>query len=218
MEFLPQYTTGDLITAATLIAVFVGGWVSSRRFQKTVEQSNRATSSAYYAELDRYFHDLLAVGVNNAHLHSPRQQSDADVLAGRYEPFEDQEKRQQYDAYARMVWCFVETVHDRCLDCPDPLERKRLIDVWSTAIETENRVHRGWFLNEVRQQLLRQRDDPGEMVSSGFNVFVVEKQWRDADWTYRADFASPLDLGEPSEIETHPLPREGRGQGEGARA
>jgi hypothetical protein len=195
-KFNPELSVGDAITAAALLAVFFGGWVSSNRFRRAIEQNHKAISSAYYAELDRYYNDLLAHVITHPTLRSPKSFSDDDVLRGMYEPFPDGEHRKQYDAYAHMVWCFVETVHDRCAACADAEEKQTLIDIWRTAIDAENRVHRGWFLNEMREEAVRQRQgaDVADIFNIGFRVFVFEKQWRQGDWGYRSTFSDPPDF------------------------
>jgi hypothetical protein len=82
----------------------------------------------YYAELDRVYFELLKIGLERP-----------DLLA--YPSSPDAAKALEYDAYAFMVWNFVETVFDRC----QGWSRRRLRETWYPVIAAENALHRGWF-------------------------------------------------------------------------
>lgn len=185
------------IQLATLLAVIVGGLYALRQNRRATRENSRALTSAYYAELDRYYNDVLARVIAYPHLRAPKQFADGAVFRGEYQPFEDDEMRKRYDAYAHMVWCFVETVHDRCAACRDPRERAELIEIWATAIEAENRLHRGWILNEMREEAIRQaKGSPAaDSFRLGFRIFIYEFQWRQLDWTYRKRFTKAPDFG-----------------------
>jgi hypothetical protein len=82
----------------------------------------------YYAELDRVYFDLLKIGLERPYLlTSP--------------PPTDPVKAREYDAYAFMVWNFVETVVDRC----EGASNRHLRETWYPIIATENALHRAWF-------------------------------------------------------------------------
>jgi hypothetical protein len=83
---------------------------------------------SYYAELDRVYFELLKVGLERP-----------DLLAFPTSP--DPAKAREYDAYAFMVWNFVETVFDRC----QGWSRRRLRETWYPIIAAENALHRAWF-------------------------------------------------------------------------
>jgi hypothetical protein len=55
----------------------------------------------------------------------------------------DPNKVREYDAYAFMVWNFVETIYDRCQGWG--WSKKRLRETWYPVIAAENARHRGWF-------------------------------------------------------------------------
>ena len=82
----------------------------------------------YYAELDRVYFDLLKIGLERPH------------LLGSLPPT-DPAKRKEYDAYAFMVWNFIETVVDRC----EGASTKHLRETWYPIIAAENMLHRAWF-------------------------------------------------------------------------
>lgn len=105
-----------------IVAALLAGlafYLSLKTYWKTVH-------IAHYAELDRQYADLLRLAVENPFLRMP------DDLQG-----EDQ--RTQYEAYANIVWNFIETVYDRGKD--DPM----LIETWTSALLSESRFHRKWF-------------------------------------------------------------------------
>lgn len=87
-----------------------------------------ALRDGYYAELDRVYFELLKLALERPYL--------LDFPAS-----PDASRQREYDAYAFMVWNFVETVFDRC----QGWGKKRLRDTWYPVIEAENGLHRKWF-------------------------------------------------------------------------
>lgn len=83
---------------------------------------------SYYAELDRVYFDLLKIGLERPYLlTSP--------------PPTDPTKAKEYEAYAFMVWNFIETVVDRC----EGSSNRHLRETWYPIVATENAMHRAWF-------------------------------------------------------------------------
>jgi hypothetical protein len=83
---------------------------------------------SYYAELDRVYFDLLQIGLEHP-----------DLLDFPTSP--DPSKAREYDAYAFMIWNFVETVYDRC----QGWSKRRLRETWYPVIAAEAAQHRAWF-------------------------------------------------------------------------
>ena len=83
---------------------------------------------SYYAELDRVYFDLLKIGLE-----------DPDLLD--FPVTRDPAKAREYDAYAFMVWNFIETIYDRC----QGWTKRRLRETWYPIIAAENARHRAWF-------------------------------------------------------------------------
>ncbi len=83
---------------------------------------------SYYAELDRVYFDLLQIGLEHSYLLD-------------YPVSPDPSKAREYDAYAFMVWNFVETVYDRC----QGWSKRRLRETWYPVIAAETARHRDWF-------------------------------------------------------------------------
>lgn len=81
---------------------------------------------SHYENLDTMYWDLLKAGLEKPHL---RKASGTRTL----------EQQQEYEIYAHMAWCVVENIFDRAT--PDD----ELLEIWRSAIEIENRLHREWF-------------------------------------------------------------------------
>lgn len=88
----------------------------------------RALSDGYYAELDRVYFELLKIALERPWLLD-------------FPATSDPSRQREYDAYAFMVWNFVETIYDRC----QGWGKKRLRDTWYPVIKAENDLHRKWF-------------------------------------------------------------------------
>jgi hypothetical protein len=82
----------------------------------------------YYAELDRVYFELLKIGLERPELLS-------------FPTTPNRDRAREYNAYAFMVWNFVETIYDRC----QGWSRRRLRETWYPIIAAENAVHRQWF-------------------------------------------------------------------------
>jgi hypothetical protein len=83
----------------------------------------------------------------------------------------------QYDAYAFMVWNFLETVHDRCQEEPT------LLGTWAPVVAAENELHRGWFLQQMRIQIEHKRRDGTNYVRSDkfcehFQAFIFDMRFK----------------------------------------
>lgn len=109
----------------------------------------RTLRDGYYAELDRVYFELLKIGLERP-----------DLLSFPTSP--DPAKAREYNAYAFMVWNFVETIYDRC----QGWSRRRLRETWYPIIAAENAVHRRWF--ELAENRCRFKDS---------FVRFVEKQY-----------------------------------------
>jgi len=79
--------------------------------------------TAITPELDRVYFDLLRIGLEHPELVD-------------FPTTHDRSKARQYDAYAFMIWNFVETVFDRCQGWG--WSKRRLRDTWYPVIAAEN--------------------------------------------------------------------------------
>jgi hypothetical protein len=82
----------------------------------------------YYAELDRVYFELLKITLERPHLLEFPVSRDARTA-------------REYEAYAFMVWNFIETVFDRC----QGWSKRGLRETWYPVIAEENARHRAWF-------------------------------------------------------------------------
>jgi len=86
----------------------------------------QATKITHYSQLDSMCGDLLKLAIEKPYLRNPQTT---------FTP----EQQQEYNHYAHLVWCFVETIYDHAS------ADKNLMEVWHSAMEIENSLHREWF-------------------------------------------------------------------------
>jgi hypothetical protein len=100
-----------------VLTLFYSAW----SFRTTLRES-------YYAELDRVYFELLRIGLERPYLRASLPPADPD-------------RASEYEAYAFMIWNFLETVVDRC----DAAKNPSLRETWFPIIATEGALHRAWF-------------------------------------------------------------------------
>lgn len=190
---------GDLFTGlfafCAVVAAFYGAWVWANRFEKIITHTRNAMTFAYYSDLDRLYAEILRLAIDKPHLRSPAPiVSDSEVLSRGYTPYPNSnsgaddlaDRNLQYEAYAFMVWNFIETIRDRCADNED------LKGTWGPVVGAENAVHRGWFLAQIRKEELRARDATlkgityvaADKFCVGFQCFVVNQEWQQVNGKY----------------------------------
>jgi hypothetical protein len=189
----------------------LGAWVWSRRFSRAFQKVTHIHAASLYSELDRIYLDLLKLALELPHLRTPQPIANRDEIALQFDydpypgdPIDTQEQRSakarkisQYDAYAFMVWNFIETIHDRCQDYPE------LLGTWATVVAAENRLHRGWFLKQMLDEHeygQQPGSEPSAKFCKEFQVFIHDKNFLPVDgaegkrryryWSYngRSDF------------------------------
>jgi hypothetical protein len=111
---------GVIATALGSIGIVLTLFYSAYSFTTTLRES-------YYAELDRVYFELLRIALERPYLRASS-------------PPTDPLKASEYDAYAFMVWNFLETVVDRC-ERASPVLR----ETWYPVVATECALHRAWF-------------------------------------------------------------------------
>jgi hypothetical protein len=110
-----------LATALGSLGIVLTLFYSAWSFRTTLRET-------YYAELDRVYFELLRIGLERPYLRSEL-------------PPADPGRASEYDAYAFMVWNFLETVVDRCEGTRNPSLR----ETWFPIVATEGALHRAWF-------------------------------------------------------------------------
>ncbi|HEX5719155.1 MAG TPA: hypothetical protein VF179_23535 [Thermoanaerobaculia bacterium] len=81
---------------------------------------------SHYGELDRMYFDILNIVMAHPEFANPKS-------------LENGRDKAQYDAYAFMVWNFLETIYDRCG------ETQHLRLTWCPVMEYEASLHRDWL-------------------------------------------------------------------------
>ena len=124
-------TEADIVTAwtkAEVVATALGSigivltlFYSAWSFRTTLREG-------YYAELDRVYFELLKIGLERPYLRASL-------------PPADPARASEYEAYAFMVWNFLETVVDRC----EGTSNRSLRETWYPIVATESALHRAWF-------------------------------------------------------------------------
>ncbi len=132
-----------IVEAITAIGAVAAVVYSLQNFTRTLRDS-------YYVQLDRMYFDLLKLIVERPYLLDP-----ALAESG------DEARQREYDAFAFMVWNFVETIFDRCGG------DEHLCDTWYPVIEAENRLHRKWF----------DEDNNRTKFKPAFVEFIVQKKY-----------------------------------------
>ena len=203
-------TVGDLAQTIAVIVAFITLAISLWHFRKTLKESNKAIGSADYSELDQFYAEILKMAIERPYLRAPAPiRDDADALEADYRayPQGSEEKHGQYDAYAYIVWNFLETIHDRCWN------NQELKGTWEPVIAAENRIHRGWFLGEMRKAYWSRTEQDNkspvpDKFCEGFQIFVYEKQWNDSVWQYRDKFPQEPYFGKRPGSRAQMTPRE----------
>jgi hypothetical protein len=128
-----------------ILTLFYSAWT----FATTLREN-------YYAELDRVYFELLKIGLERPYLLASPPPADA-------------AKAKEYDAYAFMVWNFVETVVDRC----ERTSNRLLRETWYPVVATENAIHRAWFdLPENRSKF---KERFRRFIETHYPVVVAER-------------------------------------------
>ena len=90
------------------------------------EQFHRDERDKFYVQLDDMYQRILQMVVQNPKL----RRASLNVT--------DDEKA-QYDAFAFIVWNYIETIHDFCV------EDEALGETWQCILESERESHAEWF-------------------------------------------------------------------------
>jgi hypothetical protein len=118
----------DMWTRAGVIATALGSLGMVLTLLYSAYSFSTALREGYYAELDRIYFDLLKIGLERPYLRTPTPPTDA-------------AKAREYDAYAFMVWNFLETIVDRC----ERGSNRALRETWYPVVANECALHRAWF-------------------------------------------------------------------------
>ncbi|HEX4738715.1 MAG TPA: hypothetical protein VH331_14250 [Allosphingosinicella sp.] len=102
------------------------------------EQFQREERDKFYAQLDATYLKILNMIVANPKL------ADADLARSREEEI-------QYDAFAFIMWNFIESIYDFCLD------DSTLKETWHCILECESAAHSAWFAREENRRKFKKK-------------------------------------------------------------
>jgi hypothetical protein len=112
---------------ATVLALLWAAWSFRHELRFT-----------HYAELDRLYLELVAMRVHTPACRAPPP--DPPVNA------DEREAAAKYDAYALLMWNFIETIHDRCEARRLQFSLSRdLVEIWWPVIQAEGTTHATWL-------------------------------------------------------------------------
>jgi hypothetical protein len=121
-DMVTAWTKAEVVaTALGSIGIVLTLFYSAWTFRTTLRES-------YYAELDRVYFEILKIALERPYLRAPSAPADPG-------------KSSEYEAYAFMVWNFLETVVDRC----DSTSNPSLRETWYPIVAAESVLHRAWF-------------------------------------------------------------------------
>lgn len=223
---------GSIVTAlAALFAIFgAEEWLS--KFYVAHGEAQKLQRNQSYASLDDFYIKILSIAIDKPYLRMIAPvKDDLESLDTDYAPFSnirgldraalnlsddsslwtDEEtaryykfervlteyRSKEYDAYAFMVWNFLEAIHDKCQDDDE------LLNTWAPIIAAEDAYHRGWFLQQMREQARLEVEHVRKHASSnpatkrirsdkfcaGFQVFIFDRNFTEDP---RVDRSSPI--------------------------
>lgn len=143
----------NIATAVSVLIAAATYYFAKRQDREEQRKFNRTMRASYYSELDKMYFELIKFRMGNPHL--------SGSVSDRHSSLHEQE----YDQYAYMMWNFLETVYDRCLDCQEEAEGQRNPDqvtklnkdgplycTWGPVLDYEIDAHRGWFVGGRRDR------------------------------------------------------------------
>jgi hypothetical protein len=119
----------DRVLAIANVVIALGTIVLAFGIPYTIREASRQERDTFYATLDRTYFDIQKLQIDYPHLGL----SDRDTKTP--------EQITQYNAFAFIVWNFIETIYDYSK------EEKPLATTWKCILQYEAQKHAAWFLN-----------------------------------------------------------------------
>ena len=120
----PDYAT--MWTAVGAIATGLAAILGAIALIYTIVGFRQSLKMTHYTTLDTMYITLLQMTLERPYLKTPNCLADDLQIS-------------QYDTYAYLLWNFLESIHDHCL------EDKQLQATWYPSIRAESRLHRAWL-------------------------------------------------------------------------
>jgi len=123
----PEYAT--FWTAVGAISTGIAAVLGVVALIYTISGFRRSLKESHYSTLDGMYLNILQMTMEKTYLKTPGGLVN------------DQQKA-EYDTYAYILWNFLESIHDHCLEDSD------LQATWHPTIQAEARIHRHWLEQE----------------------------------------------------------------------
>jgi hypothetical protein len=120
-------TSHEEVLAIANIFIALGTMVLAIGIPIAIKEAGREQRDTFYATLDQTYFEIQKLVIKNPHL------SETDCTA------KTPDQIIQYDAFAFIVWNFIESIHDYSK------EEKALAETWGCILEYEARRHCAWF-------------------------------------------------------------------------
>ena len=117
---------GTVVLALATILLAGGVILEFGRYRGEKRTAETNQRHQFYTQLDSVYYDIQRQIIVRPHLASPAGEKTADEAV-------------QYDAFAFMVWNFIEAIYD--YGESDPVLR----ETWGVILAYEARLHRAWF-------------------------------------------------------------------------
>jgi hypothetical protein len=124
---LAALSASDILSVVAILVSVATCIQAQWEFRKTTEFQK-------YAELDGTYREILAMAVEKPHLRKPEECTGGSNL-------------REYDAYAYIVWNFLETVFDRSdrKGRGDGTKEVVMDPTWKPVFDHESKLHAEWF-------------------------------------------------------------------------
>ncbi len=139
--------------AITNIAIAIGTIVLAVGIPLAIKSAGREERDTFYATLDRTYLEIQKLIVEHPHLSQPNP-------AGK-----TPEQIVQYDAFAFIVWNFIEAIYDYSK------QEKPLAVTWGCVLQYEAGAHSAWFGNaenrkKFKPEFIRHIDQSGFLLKA----------------------------------------------------
>jgi hypothetical protein len=120
-------TSHDQLIAIANVFIAIGTLILAIGVPYAINDSSSKQRDAFYATMDRAYFDIQKLIIEYPHLASTELQD------------KSPEEITQYDAFAFIVWNFIESIYDYSK------EEKNLAETWECILKFESVKHAAWF-------------------------------------------------------------------------
>jgi hypothetical protein len=137
IDFVTKWNA-DMLALANL-CIALGTLVLAFGIPWSIVYAVREKRDAFYATLDKMYFEILKTAIDHPHLcrSNPEGKTSDQIY--------------QYDAFAYMVWNFLESIYDYAED------DKVLRETWHSCLRYEAQVHAAWFNKRENQTKFKDR-------------------------------------------------------------